>query len=247
MLKKPTKDALSAAFWVFLLVGLALSAIPAGQKERTEKSQDTPAAEPQTHMLTLTWSEPAIFYAFWTAVFTGILAWSTIGLHTATKGLLRAAREADRPHMLETFKISDVRAAAAIPPAGNLAFTFKFRFTNQGKSPGWLKGADIRHYVGAALPPIPTYGSLYLGETVIAPGHSIGDHTAYSPLWPITVADRDALLAGSIRFFLYGRIDYEGTDRLTHVNRFCYEIKFGAKHAGDWLHPVSDPAYREYT
>jgi len=244
MLKKPSADALAAAFWICLLLAVAMSAIPAAQQPRGATTESK--IERKESIISATLHDPTLFYTFWIAAFTVVLGVSTIGLHRATKGLLIHAQQSDRPHMIEEIKIGDLRRQTA-DSNGKVFFPFTFRFHNYGNKPARVIDTSIDSEMGAKLSGAPRYASLFIGERIVATDKGYSSHAEYTPGWPIRSQHKDDLLAGRIKFFIYGQVIYEEIGGHRYINRFCYEVKFGDTHVGDWLHSLNDRAYRDYT
>jgi hypothetical protein len=161
--------------------------------------------------------ERLVLYTLWLAIFTAVLAGSTIGLWIVT---WRAARSAEKSvHFVEGAWIF-----AGPQHDGGTAFRLKMR--NYGKTPSLVTRYHIEFARHAPSDEQPRYG-VVAEKAVIVMG--AGDF--YAPPDRFTAGDADR--------FAIGFVDYTDVFGNQKTSRFCIELSTGG-HAGSLAYNTFD-------
>ncbi len=171
-----------------------------------------------------TTSDPIALYTLALTVFTGVLAWATIGLLRETRNTVNILSETERPHML----ISEIKVKGITSPPdidGMVSIYIDYRTVNYGRSPAFLTDACVNYEIVSILPANPQYVSPIATRFIIAVGGwygSVGKPAA-------TRIDADKIrkvLMGESEIYIIGYIFYTGSSSRPHKSRFCYRMIF---------------------
>jgi hypothetical protein len=150
-----------------------------------------------------TWEDPVAFFTLWIAIFTCVLAASTIGLWIATILTLRHSREtAER----------QLRAYLTIEGGGVLllngnTISANVKFRNTGQTPAYDVMTWAGVFVAARNSPFPVAPSVENrgdAKSITGPGQDVNINRRT----PITPAELDAVRATTMAIFFGSRIDY---------------------------------------
>jgi len=194
-----------------------------------------------------TTGDPNAFFAFWVAIFTGVLAMSTIGLGIATYKLWRTS-ETHAGHMEQSVQVAREGAQAATLHAkaaigvelptifvtdivlrergvANLAARLQFpsidvTFKNFGRTPAFLVKRAVVIHAARVLPETPICHTIheYPRGQIIDKGISVTERFDQSGYDESTV---DSILAGETFLWVYGFLIYQDFLRTFHEIGFC--------------------------
>lgn len=151
-----------------------------------------------------------------------------------------ALKRSDRPYVLPAHvEITGLRNATDEKPAA-----FSFKMTNFGTGPAFTR----KYYVGLEvypdIPPAPTYPYDWDTSIVVPPNGHFGSQGKTTIT--ISDADRDAIIAGTKKLIIIGRLAYTDVGRDAHLTRFAYVYRPYSSDETDTMVAIDSAAYWEY-
>jgi hypothetical protein len=227
-------SALVLAFCLLVFVP-ATTHKPPAQDDYASANYDSPAPNlPKETFWERTLNDPVALYTFILAVFTVVLALSTIGLWYVTwRTFSHAEKSAERQLRAYLVVKTSFSEELAGEPRGRILVTVTI--TNSGQTPaydvgGWIDKA-FRNYIVPGALPTPT-NQIMNGSSVLGPGVD----RALQTIWDTPLnSDESALVkARKKAIFFYGRTEYRDAFGHRHYTNFRLmfrgETKIGLHH-----------------
>ena len=179
------------------------------------------------------------------AIFTGVLAWSTVRLWTATEKNLQILVNTERPNMQVT-SLSVGGLHTQPNEEGKVILLVKYELRNFGRTVAFLQGECLHCAIDKELPTDPGYGPATQLRWVI--GNGTGPNTAYAAVNPIALPykaeDIRDVLMGEQNLYIYGFFIYGGAGPKPHKTSFAYRMIFDGD-ASNGFRPAGPPSYWE--
>lgn len=152
----------------------------------------------------------------------------------------RALTASSRPYLVSDGTwLGDVRTAGEKP--------FRFKVTNFGAGPAFVRRFYIGILIDAELPVTPSYPYLWDVNSSVPPNGLFASDDSQPVHITLTAEDSQAILNGSRRVFVYGVVEYTDIRRAEHRTRFAHALRLYSSHNSDTFVVAGDPAYWENT
>lgn len=169
----------------------------------------------------------------WTAVFTGLLTFSTAGLWIVTRTAANAAKAAaealpklERAYVLFTGAVSDdIRESLTLGNLTRTRFALKYNTKNHGRTAAIIKAIRLSAgYVEVGFPKMPdAFGSEWPDAFVMGSGDS---PPAGTVTFPIAGSDFEKAKKSIGHIFFWGKIEYLDVFDNPHETGLCAEWSF---------------------
>ena len=172
-------------------------------------------------------------YTLLLAIFTGILAISTIGLWIATRKITRDSADGRQRIERAFIKVSHAKKFEEI---GSDSVRFSFEVKNFGRTPARIRDVIIEMHTGGEPTPIPPKISDQLREKVA--GFLVsGDYFFHTAIYKMNPTEIEAMRQGKLTAWLFGVVDYDDVFGQRH------QVGYGRifnKIAGDFVFIAND-------
>lgn len=175
--------------------------------------------------------------AVWTAIFTGLLTVSTIGLWGVTRTAANAARDAaealplaERAYVFfNNAKCPDIEQGdLTLGDATQTIFTVNYSFKNHGRTPAIVWNVQVDAiYLATGQPEAKDLSKDTLPTALIVSKED--DIRQHSHAFPILGADFENAKVGNGHIFFYGILSYRDVFMREHETGVCGEWNFTAR------------------
>lgn len=152
----------------------------------------------------------------------------------------RALAAASRPYLVSDGTILDDGRGAGTK-------AFRFKLTNFGAGPAFVRRFYVGIIIDAELPAVPDYPHLWDVNFSVPPNGRFGSDDSRPTQIVITAEQSQDIVNGTRRVFVYGIVEYDDIWRANHRTRFAHALRLYATAASDTFVVAGDPAYWEST